>query len=186
MPDATAPDGGFFAAPIPTQVGYGPPPTPTAPSPSLPESTPALVIAAVTSLGMAAIAATWLGLSMLSIVSTVGTGNAPGLAGRGAFLVINGLVDVWLSYLLLRGVDAARWGVSFVCAWWLAYWLYQDTRATHALSQVGLALDGTSFGGLAVMATLGLLLLAGWAGATAGVLWTSPSSRHFARPGRQL
>ncbi|MCW2543673.1 MAG: hypothetical protein JWM40_1225 [Frankiales bacterium] len=189
-------DGGFFASPIPSQQqpfqpeqpSYGPParfgsppPATTLPSQTTTAGPPPFVVGAVTSLVIAGVAAAWVGLSMLTLVSSFGGVGGGGLGSRGVFLLVNGVLDLGLGYVLLRGLDQARWAATAVCGFWLLYWLYQVTRATQAFSDIGLAPAGFGFGRLTFMATLGLLLLAAWPAATATLLWFSASTKHFSR-----
>jgi hypothetical protein len=177
----TDPDGGYFAPPLPVQPaqGYGPPP-PVVPTPARPAGLPPLVVASATSLALAGIAALWLGLTMLIAGGTFGDYESGHLGARGALLLVNGLANGALVTLLLRGLEPARWAATAICACWVVYWLYQDTRATHAFAQIGFGAEGVpGLHGLTFMATLGLLLLAGWAAATAAMLWTPAAARHF-------
>jgi hypothetical protein len=128
------------------------------------------------------VAAIWLGLSLLTLVSAFGGDDGTTEATfDGWFLLLNGVVDIPLAYYLLRRVQAARWLITAICAFWLVYWLYQLTRISGA-SSVLRDLVGNRFGGLTLMADLGLLLLAGWAAVTGALLWLSGSSRHFSGP----
>jgi hypothetical protein len=190
-------DGGFFAAPIPPQAGqpqdpfaqqpsYGPPgrfvpPPPPALSQHTADGPPPFVISAITSLVIAGVAAIWLGMSMLTLVSTFGSDGGSGITSRGTFLLLNGLANLGLVYVLLRGSEPARWAATAICGFWVLYWLYQVTRATKAFSDIGLVPAGFGFGRLTFMATVGLLLLAVWPAVTAALLWLSASTRHFSR-----
>ena len=159
--------------------------------PAVPHSTtegpPPFVVGAVTSLIISGLMAGWLGLSMLTVISSFGelagggVGYDNGLGSRGGFLVVNAIVNLALVYPLLRGTDPARWVASAVCGFWVLYWLYQVTRATQAFSDIGLVPAGFGFGRLSFMAALGLLLLASWPAVTAALLWMSSASRHFSR-----
>lgn len=194
MSTPTGADGGFFAGPPPQQPtppGYGVPGQFVAAPPSrqaqtAPAGPAPFVVGSITSLVIAGVAATWVGLSMLTVVSsfggfgvTGGFGVGGGFGGRGAFLLLNGLLDLGLAYPLLRGVEPARWAATAVCGFWTLYWLYEVTRAAQAFSDIGLAPAGFGFGRLTFMATLGLLLLAVWAAATGALLWLSSATRHF-------
>jgi hypothetical protein len=199
-PNVAMADGGYFAAPIPQAApvyGYGPltgsgGPAADSPGRSATDGVPPLVVAAVAALVMAAVAALWLGLTMIvtvhaaeSVARDVTGGAARSLGGsgfttRGLLLILNGVANCWLGVQLVRGWSPARVIVTGLCGWWVCYWLYQAARATHAFGQLaGSPFGSFGFGQLAFMATVGILLLAGWAAATAALLWTTGSSRHF-------
>jgi hypothetical protein len=146
---------------------------------------PPLVVAAASSLVIAAVAALWLGLTMLVALNAFGGGAGSGRLGfDGVFLVANGLADLYLAYQLIRGSDAARWVVSGMCGCWVIYWLYEVSRTNHAFRQLSATPFGsTGFRDIALMATFGVLLLAGWAGTTVGLLWMTSTVRHFGKNG---
>jgi hypothetical protein len=186
-------DGGYFAAARPStapqeQYGYGQPVSSSGVGPrrSVPPAgglgdVPALVTVASAFLVIAGVAALWLGLTLVVSVSSLPFAASPaahGVSVRGWLLLLNGAADLYLPYQLVRGWGPARIMVSVACGWWLLYWLYETSRASRALG--ALSGDLGNLGGLGFMATLGLLLLAAWAGITGGLLWTQGSSAHFA------
>jgi hypothetical protein len=144
-----------------------------------PSGPPALVVSAVTSLVIAGVAALWLGMAMLTLSSAFGAGFGNGFSGRGVFLLVNGGVNLALVPVLLRGVEWAQWAATAVTAWWVLYWAYQLTRATQAFHDLGVASVGFGLERITMMTSLGLLLLIGWAAATAALLWLPDGKRHF-------
>lgn len=162
---------GYFAAPLSTA---------TLPVPAPQLGPPPYVVAAVTSLALASVAAAWVALTGLVALNAFGgTSDGPSLL-KALFLLANAAGNGVLGVWLLQGVAPARALSSLLCGGWTLYWLAQAGKARHAL---GLVTDspfgGSGVGQLATMATLGVLLLAGWAAATAALLWAPGNSRHF-------
>lgn len=187
----SSPDGGFFAAPLPTaSVGsYVPPaaqPTGWGGGPAVPAAPPAAgavpiwVAAAATVLVLTGAAAGWLGLTLVVTVDAVGVGvDGEGVLVRALLLLLNAAANVVLAHQLLRGSEAARWLVSALCAWWALYWLWKTSQLSDLTGQLGATPFMGGLGQVGTMLTLGLLLLVSLAGATAGLLWTSAAGRHF-------
>jgi hypothetical protein len=177
-----------------TNDGYGDFFTPGQAQPASPWSTapavarparvtfvPETVTASAALLLVAAVAALWLGLTMLTVSGAVTTNGGPILGGvtwRGVLLVANGCGNVALAYFVRQGVPAARWVTVVVCAGWTLDWLYHATQTTRAFSAVSeVPING--LGSVGAMATLGVLLLAAWAVTAAALLWTSSANEHF-------
>jgi hypothetical protein len=206
-------DGGFFAPPPPPRAdppaygppGYGPPARPDGAGTdggwrarlSLGD-VPPLVAVAAAYLVLAGVAALWLSLSAAVVTSSVH------LPLRGAvettLLLTNGVGNLVLASLLVRGWALSRPLATGVCAWWVLYWLHVASQvhgAFRVLSRPFPASSGLDpsvfgpnafgatgftppgFGAIATMLTLGVVLLALWAALTAAVLWTPSAARHF-------
>lgn len=190
-------DGGYFATATPSTFaaphvgapGYGPTPgvpggsdpRPPLPVPGGPTSLPTPVVISAAFLLLAGVGALWSGLTVLVSLNSLPFAASPvgdSLNLRGWLLLLNGAGNLYLAFQLLRGWNPARVLTTVVCGWWLLYWLYQTSQASRAFGE----LMGSPFGnlgGLGFMITLGLLLLAGWAAATAGLLWLPGVSPHF-------
>jgi hypothetical protein len=202
-PAPTGADGGFFAPPRPAEpawgqggIGYGPTPPGSFGGPSsggpvggraVTGGVPAFVAAAAAFFVLAGVAALWLGLAGMVVVNAahvpVGAGTeVDSFVLRGLFLLGNGAVDFYLAYQLVRGQQLAKILASVVCGWWVLYWIYQASQASSAFGKASSAAREWGLHGLGqvgTVATLGLLLLAAWAGATAWLVWSPSASKHF-------
>lgn len=202
-PVATGADGGFFAPPRPADpargqggYGYGPTPPGLSGGPSsggpggghaVTGGVPAFVAAAAAFLVLAGVAALWLGLAGMVVVNAahvpVGAGTpVDSFVLRGLFLLGNGAADFYLAYQLVRGQQLARILASVVCGWWVLYWIYQASKASSAFGKASAAAREWGLPGMGqvgTVATLGLLLLAAWAGVTAWLVWSPSASKHF-------
>ncbi len=197
-PSASPPDGGYFAAPLPATPawsgeGYGTPlaaggAVPVGPTSAAagPAGVPPFVAAAVAFLLLAAVAAVYTGLSGLVLVQATHTsvgGGAPGdgVVARSLLLLVNGAANLYVAWLLVQGQHLGRILASLVCGGWVCYWLYETSRVSSAFGKVSHSAFGdlVGLGQIGTVATLGLLLLAGWAAVTALLLWMSSASRHF-------
>lgn len=165
---------GYFASPLSTTA----PPAP--PVPMVEPNLPPYVVAAVTSLALTSVAATWVALTgLVALHAFGGTYDGPSLA-KALLLLLNVAANGVLGARLLRGWAPARPLLSVICGGWTLYWLVQAGKAHHVLAQLmDSPFGGGGLGQVAAMATLGVLLLAGWAAATAALLWAPGNSRYF-------
>lgn len=187
-------DGGYFAAPVRgVPSGYGEPawsvpaqvpsgPVPPAP-PAARGEAPGWVWVVATVLALTGIAAGWVGMTAvvaLNAVSGLGAAaDGEGVLLRALLLMLNAAVNLALAYQLLRGWEPARWAVTAICAWWTAYWLWKTSEMGDLTGMAAATPFMGGLGQLGTMLTLGLLMLAGLAAGTAGLLWTSAVGRHL-------